>query len=70
MIGCSTVSSRSSPDIGDSVFRVLPKSARWLMANDKKEEAWTLIQKAAQMNEKPLPKDLQMCQVLLKSAEV
>ncbi|KAA8583240.1 hypothetical protein FQN60_015786 [Etheostoma spectabile] len=42
---------------------VLPKSARWLMANDKKEEAWELIQKAAQMNGKPLTKDLEMCQV-------
>ncbi|XP_040925406.1 organic cation transporter protein isoform X2 [Betta splendens] len=42
---------------------VLPKSARWLMANDRKEEAWELIQKAAQMNEKPLPKDLHIYQV-------
>ncbi|GAA6218560.1 organic cation transporter protein-like [Lates japonicus] len=42
---------------------VLPKSARWLMANDRKEEAWELIQKAAQMNRKPLTKDLEMCQV-------
>lgn len=42
---------------------VLPKSARWLMAKDKKEEAWELIQKAAQMNGKPLTKDLEMCQV-------
>ncbi|XP_019947073.2 organic cation transporter protein [Paralichthys olivaceus] len=42
---------------------VLPKSARWLMANDREEEAWVLIQKAAQMNGKPLTKDLEMCQV-------
>ncbi|KAI3364662.1 hypothetical protein L3Q82_010843 [Scortum barcoo] len=42
---------------------VLPKSARWLMANDRKEEAWELIQKAALMNGKPLSKDLEMCQV-------
>ncbi|XP_018555211.1 organic cation transporter protein [Lates calcarifer] len=42
---------------------VLPKSARWLMTNDRKEEAWELIQKAAQMNRKPLTKDLEMCQV-------
>ncbi|KAM9339632.1 solute carrier family 22 member 6 [Symphorus nematophorus] len=42
---------------------VLPKSARWLMANDRKEEAWELIHKAAQMNGKPLTKDLEMCQV-------
>ncbi len=33
------------------------------MANDRKEEAWELIQKAAQMNGKPLTKDLEMCQV-------
>ncbi|XP_074472029.1 solute carrier family 22 member 6 [Sebastes fasciatus] len=42
---------------------VLPKSARWLMANNRKEEAWELIQKAAKMNGKPLTKDLEMCQV-------
>ncbi|KAK2856641.1 hypothetical protein Q5P01_005376 [Channa striata] len=42
---------------------VLPKSARWLMANERKVEAWELIQRAAQMNGKPLPKDLEMCQV-------
>ncbi|KAI9517055.1 hypothetical protein NQZ68_008310 [Dissostichus eleginoides] len=42
---------------------VLPKSARWLMANDRKEEAWELIRKAAQINGKPLTKDLEMCQV-------
>ncbi|XP_042359909.1 organic cation transporter protein [Plectropomus leopardus] len=42
---------------------VLPKSARWLMSNDRKEEAWELIQKAAQMNGKPLNKDFKMCQV-------
>ncbi|XP_070843499.1 organic cation transporter protein [Chaetodon trifascialis] len=42
---------------------VLPKSARWLMTNDRKEEAWELIQKAAQMNGKPITKDLEMCQV-------
>uniref|UniRef100_A0A8D0DCB6 Si:dkey-119m7.4 n=1 Tax=Sander lucioperca TaxID=283035 RepID=A0A8D0DCB6_SANLU len=39
---------------------VLPKSARWLIANDRKEEAWELIRKAAQMNGKPLTKDLEM----------
>ncbi|XP_069017769.1 organic cation transporter protein isoform X2 [Embiotoca jacksoni] len=42
---------------------VLPKSARWLMANDRKEEAWELIRKAARMNGKPLTEDLPMCQV-------
>uniref|UniRef100_A0A8D3CC85 Si:dkey-119m7.4 n=1 Tax=Scophthalmus maximus TaxID=52904 RepID=A0A8D3CC85_SCOMX len=44
---------------------VLPKSARWLMANDRNEEAWELIHKAAQMNGKPITKDLQMCRVQL-----
>lgn len=33
------------------------------MANDRKEEAWELIQKAAQINGKPLIKDLEMCWV-------
>ncbi|XP_010734197.1 organic cation transporter protein isoform X1 [Larimichthys crocea] len=42
---------------------VLPKSARWLMANNRKEEAWELIRRAAQMNGKPLTKVLEMCQV-------
>ncbi|XP_056219359.1 organic cation transporter protein isoform X1 [Seriola aureovittata] len=42
---------------------VLPKSARWLMANDRKEEAWELIRKAAQMNGKPLTKDLEMSEM-------
>lgn len=48
---------------GLHIYRVLPKSARWLMANDRKEEAWEMIWKAAQMNGRPLPKDLEMCQV-------
>ncbi|KAF1376207.1 hypothetical protein PFLUV_G00207890 [Perca fluviatilis] len=48
---------------------VLPKSARWLIANDRKEEAWELIQKAAQMNGKPLTKDLEMCQQVYKIEE-
>ncbi|XP_012733722.2 solute carrier family 22 member 6-A isoform X1 [Fundulus heteroclitus] len=42
---------------------VLPKSARWLMANDRNEEAWEVILKAAEMNGKPISKDLEMCQV-------
>ncbi|XP_076730402.1 solute carrier family 22 member 6 isoform X3 [Maylandia zebra] len=48
---------------------VLPKSARWLMANDRTEEAWKLIQKAAQINGKPLIKDLEMCQQVCKTEE-
>nr|XP_040017144.1 solute carrier family 22 member 6 isoform X3 [Gasterosteus aculeatus aculeatus] len=43
-----------------SYIWVLPKSARWLMANDRKEEAWELIRTAAQMNGKPLTKDLEV----------
>uniref|UniRef100_A0A672ZLI2 Si:dkey-119m7.4 n=1 Tax=Sphaeramia orbicularis TaxID=375764 RepID=A0A672ZLI2_9TELE len=46
-----------------SYFWLLPKSARWLMANDRKEEAWELIRKAARMNGKPLTKDLEMWEV-------
>ncbi|XP_072218912.1 solute carrier family 22 member 13 isoform X2 [Leuresthes tenuis] len=42
---------------------ILPKSARWLMANDRREEAWEVILKAAQMNGKPLSKDIEMSQV-------
>ncbi|XP_013880743.1 organic cation transporter protein [Austrofundulus limnaeus] len=41
---------------------VLPKSARWLMANDQNQEAWELILKAAQMNKKVINKDLKMFQ--------
>lgn len=36
---------------------VLPKSARWLMANNKHEEALDLIRKAALINGKPLEDD-------------
>lgn len=43
--------------------RLLPKSARWLMANNQKEEAWKLIQKAAQMNGVSQSKDLEMLRV-------
>lgn len=43
--------------------RLLPKSARWLMANNQKEEAWKLIQKAAQMNGIAQSKDLEMLRV-------
>ncbi|XP_062266759.1 organic cation transporter protein isoform X2 [Platichthys flesus] len=48
---------------------VLPKSARWLMANDREEEAWELIRKAAQMNGKPLTKDHEMCPVQVYKTE-
>lgn len=43
--------------------RLLPKSARWLMANNQKEEAWKLIQKAARMNGVCQSKDLEMLRV-------
>lgn len=36
---------------------MLPKSARWLMANNKHEEALDLIRKAALINGKPLVDD-------------
>ncbi|KTF86868.1 hypothetical protein cypCar_00042822 [Cyprinus carpio] len=42
---------------------VLPKSARWLMANKKHEEALDLIRKAALINGKPLvDDDIELCQ--------
>ncbi|TRY67998.1 hypothetical protein DNTS_007247 [Danionella cerebrum] len=41
---------------------VLPKSARWLMANNKHEEALDLIRKAALINGKPLDEDIEFCQ--------
>ncbi|XP_024275667.1 solute carrier family 22 member 6-A [Oncorhynchus tshawytscha] len=41
---------------------VLPKSARWLMANQRNEEAMDLIRKAALMNGKPLQEDIEIYQ--------
>ncbi|XP_036831578.1 solute carrier family 22 member 6-A isoform X1 [Oncorhynchus mykiss] len=41
---------------------VLPKSARWLMANQRYEEAMDLVRKAALMNGKPLREDIEICQ--------
>lgn len=52
-----------SPRLTPSLCRLLPKSARWLMANNQKEEAWKLIQKAAQMNGVCQSKDLEMLKV-------
>lgn len=37
---------------------VLPRSARWLMANRREEEALQLISRAAKLNGNPLPEDL------------
>lgn len=46
------------------ILRVLPKSARWLMASKKHEEALDLIRKAALINGKPLvDSDIELCQV-------
>uniref|UniRef100_A0A3P8YPT5 Major facilitator superfamily (MFS) profile domain-containing protein n=1 Tax=Esox lucius TaxID=8010 RepID=A0A3P8YPT5_ESOLU len=41
---------------------VLPKSARWLMANQRNEEAIELIRKAALINKKPLQEDIEINQ--------
>ncbi|KAG5276577.1 hypothetical protein AALO_G00107280 [Alosa alosa] len=41
---------------------VLPKSARWLMANQKNEEALDLIRKAALVNGNPLTNDIELQQ--------
>ncbi|CAL8312568.1 unnamed protein product [Lota lota] len=43
---------------------VLPRSARWLMANQRKEEAHQLIRRAAQLNRKPLQEELNIQQML------
>lgn len=48
------------------ILRVLPKSARWLMANKKHDEALDLIRKAALINGKPLvDNDFELCEVWL-----
>lgn len=41
--------------------RVLPQSARWLLANDRKEEAIALLRKAALVNGRVLPPTLHVC---------
>ncbi|KAG7460683.1 hypothetical protein MATL_G00201380 [Megalops atlanticus] len=41
---------------------VLPKSARWLMAKQRKTEAMDLIRKAAIANGRPLAADFELCQ--------
>lgn len=38
--------------------RVLPQSARWLMANNRKDEAFALLNKAARVNGRALPPSL------------
>ncbi|KAK7133516.1 hypothetical protein R3I94_015408 [Phoxinus phoxinus] len=50
---------------------VLPKSARWLMANKKHEEALNLIRKAALINGKPLvDNDFELCQSANNSEKI
>ncbi|XP_056106977.1 organic cation transporter protein [Rhinichthys klamathensis goyatoka] len=50
---------------------VLPKSARWLMANKKHEEALDLIRKAALINGKPLvDNDFELCQSAKNSEKI
>ena len=45
------------------VCRVLPRSARWLLANQRTEEAGLLIRRAARLNRQPLQEDLLTQQV-------
>uniref|UniRef100_A0A3P9PXW0 Si:dkey-166k12.1 n=1 Tax=Poecilia reticulata TaxID=8081 RepID=A0A3P9PXW0_POERE len=42
-------------------IRVLPQSARWLLANDRREEAIALLRKAALVNGRVLPPAVQVC---------
>lgn len=41
--------------------RVLPHSARWLLANNRREEAIALLRKAALVNGRVLPPTVQVC---------
>ena len=43
-----------------STLRVLPQSARWLLANDRREEAIVLLRKAATVNGRVLPPTIQV----------
>ncbi|KAM9493911.1 solute carrier family 22 member 6 [Clarias gariepinus] len=49
-----------------SYIWILPNSARWLLVNDRKEEALELLRKAATMNGRPLPTTVQLdkCEVM------
>ena len=44
-----------------SPVRVLPQSARWLLANNRSEEAIALLRKAALVNGRVLPPAVQVC---------
>lgn len=50
-----------------SSVRVLPQSARWLLANDRREEAIALLRKAALVNGRVLPPDVQVFFCLLQT---
>lgn len=43
-----------------AMLRVVPRSARWLLTKDRKEEAIALLQKAALVNGRALPATLQV----------
>ncbi|XP_039675415.1 solute carrier family 22 member 8 isoform X1 [Perca fluviatilis] len=60
LLSLSTVMLSLSP------VRVLPQSARWLLANDRMEEAIALLRKAALVNGRVLPPAVQVekCQIL------
>lgn len=45
-------------------FRVLPHSARWLLVNDRKEEAIVLLRKAAMVNGRSFPTTVQVHEYL------
>lgn len=49
-----------SPSLRLSPVRVLPQSARWLIANDKRKEAIALLKKAALVNGRVLPPAVQV----------
>lgn len=58
---CVALSSSSPLISAVSSIRVLPQSARWLLANDRREEAIALLRKAALVNGRVLPPAVQVC---------
>lgn len=50
--------------------RVLPQSARWLLAKDRREEAIALLHKAALVNGRVLPSAVQVCVNQVRSLSV
>lgn len=57
----SPLPSLSMPSL--SSVRVLPQSARWLLAKDRREEAIALLHKAALVNGRVLPPSVQVSAV-------